>query len=395
MIDDMKWSVLVGAMAACTSRGPVGAIAPGQDDAVVLFADRDGTSRIGNLDDEGKVSGEIEDGGSVWLVTGWNGISSPPSFTAFTDVAIGSTVRFGNTADAPIAVMPVSVALPDGANTFRLTSSCGEHQSNAIAFRLACNGKGDLMVAAYEQVGNDENGPLFYAYRDGIAIDDGQTIAIAASDFKPVEQIDLTITDLDGAQASDLVLTDDTGTWSYQGPTGPTSSLSLAFPLGAPHLELGATLQKGASSQRVLIQIPAEGNQAIPVHAHLAPWVTDDVSATSFSWQIDDENGTLAAQAMVTTANWVSTKDAADDPGIGLSTRVISPPRAPGSVDAPVLPDDLTSRFAAAGYCDYRNCVSSVALIHFPGVASYDDVLELVDGVALGSHIVTDVAISQ
>jgi hypothetical protein len=102
-----RWSLIV-VMAACTSRGQVQVevhgtpddlgvgIGPPIEGAVIAFRDRDGNSRSTTTDRNGKASGEVEPGGSVWCSPGGDLlVQGTNALFAFDDVQAGDTLVFG------------------------------------------------------------------------------------------------------------------------------------------------------------------------------------------------------------------------------------------------------------------------------------------------------------
>lgn len=188
-------SLLLTGCADSTVRGPVEVVAYSKQDvgataagSLVVFTDVDGSARTTHIDGAGHASGEVEAGGSVWLLEeAPPGSSSGPWITAYTDVQPGDTIQIGPLPYGGHAVrgtMQIVGAPPAGAEDVRFASSCsvGYTEPRRITFDDRCGSTADVLLMGSHVVGGTTGTVLVkYIWLPAQPIVDGGTITSDAN----------------------------------------------------------------------------------------------------------------------------------------------------------------------------------------------------------------------
>ena len=329
-------------LAACsepTVRGPVEVVAYDKIQigpaagALVVFMDLDGSSRTTEVASDGRASGEVEAGGSVWLFVDRPPDQSPgPYITAYTDVQPGDTLQFGpwpQEAHAARGTMEIVGTPPAGADDIYFASNCKGPATGrrAIAFDDRCEATADVVLYAIDIVGGTTGIVLKqYIWLPAQPIIDGGTITIDPVAWKTPELV----------------------TINFLNAGGPVGYF-LATPLGILYAQgkyvplLGSLRVDGtARGSSFVMQLPATSpNLDLDLDGVLPPSVTTERSENGdVQWAItDDANGALVAHLMTAEYSW---NQPIANYQLAMELRITSPASAQGLIGTPQLPAPLS-----------------------------------------------------
>lgn len=365
------WMCLIGALGCSVERGRVDVVAfsqigtsePGpRTGAMVVFADRDGASRKAYIDADGHAAGEVEDGGSVWLVESIPEASGMNLYAAYADVHPGETLRFGPL-EPPVrakrGTMTVQVpTLPQPVDVVRISSPCGKVlMDGRLELDDRCGATADVLAVAWDL---DRGGDsiLSYAHLPAQPIVDGGTIVLGAGDFRPAEQVSV---QLRNAAGVDGVI----GLESSYGFRVPRTIVQgdrvTATVPAIGTLRWTARLRRDPVQlgQEIHFALPAAVSQEVDVNRLMTPWVVRDESRPG-DWSADDLGGALAAQMMVTEHQWVQPIANFEE---SVNVRIVSAPELGGKIEVPRLPDALSKHQPGKDF----QIETTVHLIRFEG----------------------------
>lgn len=326
--------VLVGCSPA---RGRVDVVArplvPNAYESFVVFADRDGESRTATLDAEGRASGEIEDGGSVWFVELGGAVTQVNTFTAYVDVSTGSTLEFGPPAPTPQATMTITGTPPVG-DLVRLYSTCATQgpMSSELVFDDRCGATADILAVSYLRV-NPNDQIASYAYLPGRMIMNGAIVAIAPGDWRSPERVMVNL--VNAPALPSVSLRNQFGVDSTNDGTGEVLPLVGSGLLVTAQVRLDPL----TPGQTIIFDLPVQASQDVDVNQALAPWVAYKQDS-ELTWSADDLGGALPAHATVIEYEW-------EQPIANymelVRVRLLSPVREAGTLERPDVPDSLAT----------------------------------------------------
>jgi hypothetical protein len=301
--------------------------------ALVVFTDLDGSSRTAEVESDGRASGEVEAGGSVWLfVDRPPDVSPGPYITAYTDVQPGDTLEFGpppEEAHAARGTMEIVGMPPAGTDSIRFTSNCPGPPTGrqAIAFDDRCETTADVVIYAHDVVGGTSGTVLrSYIWLPAQPIIDGGTITIDPGAWKTPELV--TINFLNSGGPSDYFLTTTLRTIGIQGKYVPL---------------VGSLLASGQAKGSDFITVfpPTSANIEIDLDGVLSPSVMAELAENGdVQWSIaDDANGALVAHAMTAEYSW---QQPIANYQLAMELRITSPAAAGGRITTPRLPGPLS-----------------------------------------------------
>ncbi|HWO21979.1 MAG TPA: hypothetical protein VNO30_24625 [Kofleriaceae bacterium] len=321
--------------------------------ALVLFADRDGQSREAYVDDAGHAGGDVEPGGSVWLVELDPSGTGANQLTAYTDVQPGATLRFGPDAPrATTATMPLSATPPPGGGPYpvvaRVHSACSPLRGSSPArFDDRCAATTDVLVVAYQLDPVVVEYPYAYAYYPAMPITDGGTLTVATADWRPLDQVTLQLQGDGGAIGvpnTRVAVMNQFGVHGRTMLSGKTATTQLPL-VGGLYVEVDLLRAPGQAHTFGAVHLPATASQTVDLANVLAPWVLRDPGSPT--WTADDVGGALRAQAMVIEHYWVQPIANYE---VMNTARIISAPVAPGTIAVPRLPDGLADQQPGADF---------------------------------------------
>lgn len=322
--------------------------------ALVVFADRDGTSRTAYIDEQGHAQGEIEAGGSVWLAHLGSTSGAGSNLTAYADVQPGAVLEFGAPQPPSRAVKGTVTFVGDPPTAFNniiISSSCSVSSNlRQVTFDDRCSATADILVVAKDNPSTGQARITSYAYLTGRPIVDGSTITIAPSEWKEPEPVSIQLTNLRaafGSEPDDIAfVSDEFGTQTRSTLRADTIEANLPLTRGIQltlRVGSGDFLQPG---QWVHLALPALATQTVDLQPVFAPWVKRE-QESPLVWSMDDAGGVLQTDAMVTEYEWVQPIANYDEQ---MLVRVISAVRAPGEIDLPQLPDALADYQPEPGF---------------------------------------------
>ena len=310
--------------------------------ALVVFADRDGTSRTAYIDEEGHAAGDVEEGGSVWL------LKPAPSFgwtlyVAYADVQPGSTLRFGppappaRTKRATMAI--AGTTLPQPVDFVRIYSSCGKALPDGrLELDDRCSSTADVLAVAWEQI-NPNNRIVSYAHLPAQPIVDGGTITFGPGDWRVPEQISIQLRNATGMRVQGF-LESSYGVRSTDVRTQGDMITATMPAIGSLRLFMRVERDLLQPGQAIHVVLPPVTSHEVDLDQVASPWVLRDQGQPR-AWSTDDLGGALVAQTMVTEYLWNQPIANYEE---WMHVRIISAPALGGDVGVPRLPDELSSQ---------------------------------------------------
>lgn len=319
-----------------------GAPLPG---ALVIFEDRNGDTRTATTDDDGRASGEIEPGGTVWLVDGYDPqFRNAPSITAYTEVQGGSTVEFGPPpvpASAPVkAMMTVSGSPPQGADGLMWQTNCSPRSTTpgVIVFDERCGTTAEVLLMATDLVGGTTGTVLVsYIYLPAQPITDGGTITIDPNAWMPPQEV---------------VVTFVHGTVSSYGVTSPWGAYQRdnRVPIAGTTMHVHGTIRDSS----FLAAFPAATSATIDLDNVLGPTIEQErASNGDVTWRVIDTGGGIrVANAVAYTYLWTQPVENYE---LSMFMMVYGPADTEGVIEHPQLPPQLAKVQPGEGFLVTRH----------------------------------------
>lgn len=314
-------------------RGPIDVIAYSKRmgsgtaaDALVVFEDVNGDSRTSYTDAAGHASGEIEVGGTVWLLEDSPPGQSPgPWITAYTDVQPGETIQIGpEPGDHAVrGTMMIDGTPPMGTESIVANSSCRVESLDprTITFDDRCGTTADVLLMASHFVGGPTGSALVkYIYLPAQPIIDGGTITIDPDAWiSPEEPPTLTFTNASNAL-----------TYMVRNP--------LAFePNRVPRVgKLRITGMDGVAYFDMLVPATVVSTP-IDVDRILPPAVISERSATGVTWSIP-EGSPRTVDAVINDYTWIHPEANYE---LRIRVQIYSLPSSSGAMTIPALPSEM------------------------------------------------------
>jgi len=326
--------VLVVLMAGCvsTTRGTVDVVAYNNSNptavpivgATVVFQDTGGATTTTTTDADGHATGEIEDGGTVWLG------ADTSDLRAYADVVTPAKLVFGRPPPSPHALLATMAVTgtPPTPELVQLYSSCGTPVDAGIALDDRCSEDAPILAVGYmEQTG--QNVYDVYAYLPHVPLHDGGTVAIPDSAWTPLDTVTVAITDLETATLATSgvpTIANELG-FAQAAVANDTSTFTASLPLVGARLHLSYALQRDTDFQQIATSVPAMDAPVLDFWINGVPWIDEPAGDSSFA--LDDIGGHVVSNASITTYTWSTNSLVVFGPPAGES----------GTLDMPQLPD--------------------------------------------------------
>ena len=329
----MRTMVLAISMVGCvsTTRGPVDVVAFDNSastavpiaGALVVLQDTDGTTTTTTTDVDGHATGEVEDGGMVWLG------ADASSLRAYADVVTPATLVFGRRpppVHTPLVTMTVTGS-PPTPELVALYSSCGVPVAGGLQLDDRCSEDAPILAVGYTQQGGADVYDV-YAYLPHVPMRDGGTIAIPDAAWMPLDTVSVEIVDLETATlATSQVpsIANDLG-FSQTAVASDPATFTASLPLVGSRLQVSYALQRDSEFQRIATSVPASEAPVLDFWINGVPWIDELVGDSSFG--LDDIGGHVISNASITTYTWSTN-----------SLIVLGPPAGEsGTIEMPRLP---------------------------------------------------------
>jgi hypothetical protein len=346
---------------------------------VVVFADTDGESRLAITDADGKASGEIEAGGTVWKVRNTGDANMGGTYTAIEDVQPGDSVSFGpppRIARPIVATMTVVATPPADGYAVRAANRCGTSFGGpALEFDDRCGSTADaLLIGYYSRTAT----VAYYKLLPDQPVADGGTISAPEGPWNQLDTTTITFANLGDRTVSDVAVINQFGVASQHVSVGPTPDVATGtLPVVGDELLVSATVRSGTRNQRIALWVPAQTAVTIDVDDLLVPFVTQPTTAP-FAWTGDDGGAAVSADVKIVTYDWTTRVQNVD---AAVRVITISDDVSPGEIGLPQLPEGLDQYQPTPEFTVQRR----VRLLGFDQATTAEQALDLAEYLGSGS----------